>query len=101
MYFAPCTEGVVRMFNKLLDPEGSKLPRLAELGPEIGVEVSRLDALNPVQLAIEIMTKAFSTEYTPGGGMIGLGGIADCFLPDYGAPELATPRVPRSTRSAT
>ena len=89
------------MFNKLLDPEGSKLPRLAELGPEIGVEVSRLDALNPVQLAIEIMTKAFSTEYTPGGGMIGLGGIADCFLPDYGAPELATPRVPRSTRSAT
>lgn len=75
------------MFNKLLDPEGSKLPRLAELGPQIGVEVRRLDALTPAQLATEIMSKAFSPDYTPGAGMIGLGGIADYFLPDYGAPR--------------
>jgi hypothetical protein len=83
------------MFNKLLDPEGSKLPRLAELGPQIGVEVSRLDGLTPVQLASEIMTKAFSNEYTPGGGMIGIGGIADYFLPDYGAPRAGDTTSPQ------
>jgi hypothetical protein len=75
------------MFNKLLDPEGSKLPRLAELGPQIGVETRRLDALTLAQLATEVMTRAFTAEYTPGTGMIGLGGIADYFLPDYGAPR--------------
>jgi hypothetical protein len=75
------------MFNRLLDPEGSKLPRLAQLGPQIGVEVSRLQALALSQLATEIMTKAFKPEYTPGAGMTGLGAIADYFLPDYGAPR--------------
>ena len=75
------------MFNKLLDPEGYKLPRLAELGPQIGVEVTRLEALALPQLATEIMTKAFKPEYTPGAGMTGLGSIADYFLPDYGAPR--------------
>ncbi len=39
------------MFNRLLDPEGYKLPRLAELGPQIGVEVQRLQALTLPQLA--------------------------------------------------
>ena len=75
------------MFNKLLDPEGAKLPRLAELGPQIGIEVRRLEALTPSQLATEVMTNAFTPEYTPGGGMVGLGAIADYFLPDYGAPR--------------
>lgn len=75
------------MFNKLLDPEGSKLPRLAELGPQIGVEVRRLEALTLAQLAAEVMTNAFTPEYTPGSGMTGLSGIADNFLPDYGAPR--------------
>lgn len=75
------------MFNKLLDPEGSKLPRLAELGPQIGIEVRRLEALTPSQLATEVMTNAFTPEYTPGAGIIGLGAIADYFLPDYGAPR--------------
>lgn len=75
------------MFNKLLDPEGSKLPRLAQLGPQIGVEVRRLWALSLSQLATEIMTKAFSPDYAPGTPMIGLGAIADYFLPDYGAPR--------------
>ncbi|HWF79264.1 MAG TPA: hypothetical protein VN695_01695 [Streptosporangiaceae bacterium] len=75
------------MFNKLLDPEGAKLPRLAELGPQIGIEVRRLEALTPSQLATEVMTNAFTPEYAPGGGMVGLGAIADYFLPDYGAPR--------------
>jgi hypothetical protein len=75
------------MFNKLLDPEGYKLRRLAELGPQIGVEVRRLEALTLPQLATEVMTKAFKPDYAPGTGMIGLGGIADYFLPDYGAPR--------------
>jgi hypothetical protein len=75
------------VFNKLLDPEGSKLPRLAELGPQIGTEVTRLEALTLSQLAAEVMTKAFKPEWTPGGGMTGLGGIADYFLPDYGPPR--------------
>jgi hypothetical protein len=72
------------MFNKLLDPEGSKLPRLAELGPQIGAEVERLWALTIVQLATEVMTKAFKADYNPGRGMHELGGIAGYFLPDYG-----------------
>lgn len=75
------------MFNRLLDPQGYKLPRLAELGPQIGVEVQRLQALTLPQLATEVMTKAFTPEYTPGDGYIGLGAIADNFLPDYGAPR--------------
>lgn len=75
------------MFNKLLDPEGSKLPRLAELGPQIGVEVKRLEALSLPQLATEVMTNAFTPEYAPGAGMTGLGAITDYFLPDYGAPR--------------
>ncbi len=75
------------MFNRLLDPEGSKLPRLAQLGPQIGVEVQRLEALTLAQLATEVMTKAFKPTYTPGDGMTGLGAIADHFLPDYGAPR--------------
>ena len=75
------------MFNKLLDPEGSKLPRLAELGPQIGVEVQRLEALTLPQLATEIMARAFSPQWTAGAGMIELGAITDYFLPDYGAPR--------------
>src|SRR5579859_1476436 len=75
------------MFNKLLDPEGSKLPRLAELGPQIGVEVRRLEALPLPELAAEVMTNAFSPAYTPGAGMMELGAIADHFLPDYGPPR--------------
>jgi hypothetical protein len=75
------------MFNRWLDPEGSKLPRLALLGREIGVEVSRLGELRLCQLAAEIMDNAFKPDYTPGGEMIGLGAIADCFLPEYGAPR--------------
>ena len=82
------------MFNKLLDPEGSKLPRLAELGPQIGEEYRRLDALTLPQLATEIMNKAFRPDYTPGTGMIELVGITDLFLPDYGperAGDMTTP----------
>jgi hypothetical protein len=33
------------MFNRLLDPDGYKLPRLPELGAQIGAEVQRLQAL--------------------------------------------------------
>ena len=76
------------MFNKLLDPEGSRLPRLAQLGPEIGVEVQRLWALTLPQLATEIMTKAFTPDYVPGTGVVGLRSIADYFLPDYGPERL-------------
>jgi hypothetical protein len=75
------------MLNKWLDPDGYKLPRLAELGPQIGTEVSRLDALPMPQLATEIMTRAFKPEYVPGTSMTGLGSVTDCFLPDYGAPR--------------
>jgi hypothetical protein len=82
------------MFNRLLDPEGYKLPRLAQLGPQIGAEAQRLLALTLPQLATEIMTKAFTPEYTPGGGYIGLGAIADNFLPDYGAPRLGDITTP-------
>ena len=74
------------MFNKLLDPEGSKLPRLTQLGPQIGAEVRRLAALTLPQLATEIMTTAFKPEYMP-GAMTELGAIADCFLPEYGPPR--------------
>ena len=76
------------MFNKLLDPEGYKLPRLCELGPQIGQEVGRLEMLTMPQLATEIMTKAFKPDWTAGAGMMDLGGITDFFLPDYGAPRL-------------
>ncbi len=75
-------------FNRLLDPEGSKLPRLCQLGSQIGAEVDRLGALTLSQLATEVMTKAFSPEYSPGSGMLELGAIADRFLPDYGPPRL-------------
>lgn len=75
------------MFNRLLDPSGDKLPRLAQLGPQIGAEVQRPQALTLPQLATEIMTKAFTPAYTPGDGATGLGGIADNVLPDYGAPR--------------
>lgn len=75
------------MLNRWLDPDGYKLPRLAELGPQIGVEVSRLEALTIAQLAIEVMTRAFKPDYAPGGSMTGLGPITDCFLPEYGAPR--------------
>ncbi len=75
------------MLNRWLDPDGYKLPRLAELGPQIGVEVQRLDALALAQLATEIMTRAFKPEYIPDGSMVGLGAVADCFLPEYGAPR--------------
>lgn len=75
------------MFNKLVDPEGYKLPRLAELGPQIGIEVQRLQALTLAQLATEIMTNAFSSSWSPGAGMAGVGTITDYFLPDYGAPR--------------
>src|SRR5215472_16271122 len=64
-----------------------KLPRLAELGPQIGVEVDRLEALTIAQLATEVMTRAFKPEYIPGGSMTGLGTIIDFFLPEYGAPR--------------
>lgn len=74
------------MFNRLLDPEGSKLPRLCDLGPEIAAEAQRLQALPLEQLAIEVMTKAFDADYTPGAGIKDLGAVADHFLPDYG-PE--------------
>jgi len=75
------------MLNSWLDPDGYKLPRLAELGPQIGVEVSRLEALTIAQLAAEVMTRAFKPEYVPGGSMTGLGTISDCFVPEYGAPR--------------
>jgi hypothetical protein len=81
------------MFNKLLDPGGSKLPRLSELGPQIGAEVERLETLTVVQLATEVMTKAFKPDYTPGSGIQELGGIKDYFLPDYG-PERAGDTTP-------
>jgi hypothetical protein len=82
------------MFNRLLDPDGYKLPRLAQLGPQIGAEVQRLQALTLPQLATEIMTKAFTPEYTPGDEATGLGGIADNFLPDYGAPRAGDTTTP-------
>jgi hypothetical protein len=81
------------MFNKLLDPEGSRLPRLAQLGPQIGAEVQRLAALTLAQLATEVMTKAFRAEHTLGAGILELGGIAGQFLPDYG-PERAGDTTP-------
>ena len=74
------------MFNKLLDPEGSQLPRLAELGPQIGAEVQRLSALTLTQLAAEVMTRAFTPEFIA-GGLTGLGAVAGYFLPDYGPPR--------------
>ena len=82
------------MFNRLLDPEGYKLPRLAQLGPQIGAEVQRLQALTLPQLATEVMTKAFTPDYTPGDGYTGLGAIADNFLPDYGAPRAGDTTTP-------
>jgi hypothetical protein len=82
------------MFNRLLDPEGYKLPRLAQLGPQIGAEVQRLQALTLPQLATEVMTKAFTPGYTPGDGYTGLGAIADNFLPDYGAPRAGDTTTP-------
>jgi hypothetical protein len=82
------------MFNKLLDPEGASLPRLSQLGPQIGAEVQRLWALTLPQLAAEIMARAFSSEYTPGSGMAELGGLADYFLPDYGAPRAGDVTTP-------
>lgn len=75
------------MLNRLLDPEGSKLPRLSELGPQIGEEVRRLEALSDEQLAAEVMTKAFKAEYTPGDELTELGGIASWFVPDHGPPR--------------
>jgi hypothetical protein len=42
------------MFNKLLDPEGSKLPRLAQLGPQMEEETRRLAGLSLDQLAGEV-----------------------------------------------
>ena len=83
------------MFNRLLDPEGYKLPRLAQMGPQIGAEVQRLLGLSLPQLATEVMTKSFTPEYTPGDGHIGLGGIADNFLPDYGAPRAGDTTTPQ------
>src|SRR5262249_8125543 len=82
-------------FNRLLDPKGYKLPRLAELGPQIGVEVQRLQALTLPQLATEVMTKAFTPDYTPGGGSTGLGSMADNFLPDYGAARAGDTTTPQ------
>jgi hypothetical protein len=76
------------MFNKLLDPEGSKLPRLSQLGPQIAPEVERLWSLPIGQLATEVMTKAFNPDYNPGSGIQELGGIADYFLPEYGPMRL-------------
>jgi hypothetical protein len=76
------------MLNKLLDPQGSKLPRLSQLGPQIGEVVQRLEGLTLAQLATEVMTKGFKPDYAPGDGFIGLGDIADAFLPEYG-PERA------------
>src|SRR5215471_19311108 len=88
------TEGPGIMFNRLLDPEGYKLPRLAQMGPQIGAEVQRLQALTLPQLATEVMTKAFTPDYTPGDGYTGLGSIADNFLPDYGAPRAGDTTTP-------
>jgi hypothetical protein len=76
-----------RMFNKILDPKGSSLPRRSELGPQIGAEVKRLEGLSASELATEVMTKGFKADYTPGTGLIELGAIADYFLPDYGPPR--------------
>ncbi len=76
------------MFYKLLDPEGSRLPRLSELGQQIGAEVQQLWALPIAQLATEVMTRAFSADYTPGSGLHELGRILDYFLPDYGPMRL-------------
>jgi hypothetical protein len=81
------------VFNKLLDPEGSKLPRLSQLGPQIGAEVERLEALTATQLATEVLTKAFYAEYTPGAGVLELGGIEGRFLPESG-PERAGDTIP-------
>ena len=83
------------MFNRLLDPEGYKLPRLAQMGPQIGAEVQRLLALSLSQLATEVMTRAFTPDYTPGDGYTGLGSIADSFLPDYGAPRAGDTTTPQ------
>jgi hypothetical protein len=78
---------VFQMFNKILDPDGYQLPRLAQLGPQIGIEVQRLAALTLAQVATEVMAGAFRPDYTPGDGIVGLGTIADYFLPNYGAPR--------------
>jgi hypothetical protein len=82
------------MFNKLLDPEGSKLPRLSQLGPQVGAEVERLWALPIKQLAIEVMNRAFSADYNPGAGIQELGGIVDSFLPEYGAMRMGDTTPP-------
>lgn len=76
------------MFNKLLDPEGSKLPRLAQLGPQVAAVVEQLWVLPVEQLAAEVMTRAFKPEYNPAAGIQELGGIADYFLPAYGAMRM-------------
>jgi hypothetical protein len=76
------------MFNRLLDPEGSKRPRLADLAPQVGTEVQRLGTLSYAQLATEVMTKAFDAEYRAGSGLQELGSVADSFLPDYAPPRL-------------
>jgi hypothetical protein len=82
------------MFNKLLDPEGSKLPRLSQLGPQVGAEVERLWALPIRQLAVEVMTKAFRADYNPGAGIQELGGIVGYFLPECGPERMGDTTPP-------
>jgi hypothetical protein len=82
------------MFNKLLDPEGSKLPRLSQLGPQVGAEVQQLWALPIGQLAAEIMTRAFSPDYNPGAGIQELGGIVGRFLPECGPERMGDTTPP-------
>jgi hypothetical protein len=74
------------MFNKLLDPEGSKLPRLAQLGPQMEEETRRLAGLSLEQLAGEVLTKAFTAEDDPQRGMHDQESIAGSFVPQHG-PE--------------
>jgi hypothetical protein len=82
------------MFNRLLDPEGSKLPRLCDLGPEIAPEVQRLGALPLPELATEVMTKAFTPDYEPGSGAKEVGAIADHFMPEYGSMRMGDTNPP-------
>jgi hypothetical protein len=74
------------MFNRLLDPEGSKLPRLAELGPEMAQETQRLAGLSLDQLAGEVLMKGFSAEDDPRRGIEEADSIAGSFVPQHG-PE--------------
>jgi hypothetical protein len=71
-----------------------KLPRLAELGPELDAAAREAASMPLPQLAAKLMTELFGTEYQPRGNGVDVDSIAGPLIPEHGPPKAGDKNPP-------